>query len=73
MQKFFEFYDEFVLNKNKIETDVFDHFQELRFQIDEHREELKTRIDEIALAMIDQTKKSDESFLKTPKENVFET
>jgi len=34
---------------------------------------LKKRIDEIALAMIDKTKKSEESFLKTLKEKVFET
>ncbi len=44
VRKFCEFYDEFVLNKNKIESDVFDHFQEIRFQIDEQREELKKRI-----------------------------
>ncbi len=51
--KFFEFYDEFIQNRNKSESDVFDHFQELRFQVDEHRERLKEKIDEIALAMIE--------------------
>ena len=56
IRKFCEFYEEIVLNKNKIESDVFDHFQEIRFQIDEHREELKKRIDDIALEMIDETK-----------------
>jgi hypothetical protein len=40
----------------------------LRFQIDEHRERIKERIDEIALAMIDQTKKSEEMYLKNIKE-----
>jgi hypothetical protein len=31
---------------------ILGHFQELRFQIDEHREELKNKIDDIALEMI---------------------
>ena len=34
---------------------MFDHFQEIRFKIDEQREELKKRIDDIALAMIDES------------------
>ena len=37
IRKFFEFYDEFQQNKSKLDSDVFDHFQEMRFQIDEHR------------------------------------
>jgi hypothetical protein len=48
----------FVQNKSKLESDVFDHYQELRFQIDEHRERLKQKIDEIdeiALKMINDT------------------
>ena len=49
IQKFFEYYDEFSQNNNKSESDVFDHFQEMRFQIDQHREELKKRIDDAAL------------------------
>jgi hypothetical protein len=69
IRKFCEFYDEIVLNKNKIESDVFDHFQEIRFQVDEHREELKKRIDDIALAMIDETNKFQEKYLKELKES----
>jgi hypothetical protein len=68
IQKFFEFYDEFSQSRTKLESDIFNHYQELRFQIDEHRERLKERIDEIALAMIDQTKKSEEEYLKNVKE-----
>jgi hypothetical protein len=64
IKQFFEFCDKFQQNKSKLESDVFDHFQELRFQIDEHREELKKRIDDIALAMIDETKKCQEKYLK---------
>jgi hypothetical protein len=66
--KFFEFYDEYVQNRNKSESDIFNHFQELRSQIDQHREELKKRIDDIALAMIDQTKKYEKVYLNDLKE-----
>jgi hypothetical protein len=69
IQKFFEFYDEYVHNRNKSESDVFDHFQELRFQVDEHRERLKERIDDIALAMIDVIKKHEAMYLKELNEN----
>ncbi len=43
-------------HKSIVETQVFNHFQEIRFQIDERREELKKKIDDIALAMIDKAK-----------------
>jgi hypothetical protein len=46
IRKFFGFYDEFILNKSKVDTDVFNHFQELRFKIDEHRERLKEKNDD---------------------------
>jgi len=63
VRKFFEYYDEFQQNKTKLQSDVFDRFQEIRFKIDEQREELKKRIDDIALGMIDETKKSEEIYL----------
>jgi hypothetical protein len=69
IRQFFEFFDAFIQNRTKLESDVFDHFQEIRFQIDEQREELKKRIDDIALAMVDQTKKSEEMYLKNIKEH----
>ena len=46
VRRFFEFYEEFIQNKSKLELDVFDYFREIRFQIDEHRERLKQQIDE---------------------------
>jgi len=52
-------------------VDVFDDFHELHFQIDQQREELKKRIDYIALAMIDETKKYEEKNLKILKENFY--
>jgi hypothetical protein len=71
IREFFQFYDEFVQLREKMDSDVYNHFQEIRFQIDEHREKLKERIDHIALAMIDQTKKSEEEYLKSLKEKLF--
>jgi hypothetical protein len=72
MQKYFELYEVFVQNKSILETVVYNHFQEMRFEIDEHREQLKEKsaeIDDIALAMIDQTKKYEEMFLKNLNES----
>ena len=69
VRKFFLLYDDFIQNKNKIESDVFVHFQEMRFQVDEQREELKNKIDEIALELIDKIKKCEESLSKNLKEN----
>jgi hypothetical protein len=71
IRKFFGFYDEFILNKSKVDTDEFNHFQELRFQIDEHRERLKAKIDDVALEMIEQTKKCEAEYLKSLKENLL--
>jgi hypothetical protein len=73
IRKFSEFYDDFIQNKNTIEFAVFEHFQEMRFQIDQHREELKKTIDDIALSMIDDTKKHEEIYLKSLKKSLFET
>ena len=69
IQKFFQFYDKFIQNRTKLESNVFDHFQEIRFHIDEHREELKKRIDDIALAMIAETKICEEKYLKEVKKS----
>jgi hypothetical protein len=41
----------------------------MRFKIDEQREELKKRIDDIALAMIDDTKKHEAKYLQDLKEH----
>jgi hypothetical protein len=71
IRKFFGFYDDFILNKSKVDTDVFNHFQEMRFQIDEHRERLKAKIDDVALEMIEQTKKCEAEYLKNLKENLL--
>jgi hypothetical protein len=69
IKKFFEFYDEFTQNRTQLDSDVFNHFQEIRFKIDQHREELKKRIDDIALEMIDETNKYQEKYLRDLKES----
>jgi hypothetical protein len=71
IRKFFGFYDDFIQNRTKVDMDVFNHFQELRFQIDEHRERLKAKIDDVALEMIEQTKKCEAEYLKSLKENLL--
>jgi len=73
IRKFFQFYDEFIQNKTQLESDIFNHFQEIRFQIDEQQEKLKEKIDNISLAMIDETKKYEQIHLTNLKENLFET
>ena len=71
IRTFFEFYDVFNQNRTKLDMDVYNHFHEIRFQIDEHREELKRKIDDIALKMIDETKKYEAIYLNNPKgENI---
>jgi hypothetical protein len=64
IQKFFTFYDEFVQNRTNLDMDVYNHFDEIRFKIDEHRERIKEKIDDIALEMIDKVTKHEEKFLK---------
>jgi hypothetical protein len=72
VRKFFQFYDDFIQNKTQLESDVFEHFQEMRFQIDQQREELKKKIDDISLGMIDETKKYEAIYLQDLKEKLFE-
>jgi hypothetical protein len=40
-------YEQYTLDKATLELDVHDHLQEIRFQLDEHREVLKGKIDDI--------------------------
>jgi hypothetical protein len=61
----FEIYEQFCLKKTKIDLDVHNHFQEIRFILDEHREELKGKIDDIYMEMIQKTKKFEALYLKS--------
>jgi hypothetical protein len=70
LRKIFKFYEEFQQNRTQLESEVNDHFQEMRFQIDQHREELKKIIDDIALEMIDETQKNEAVYLNNLKEKL---
>ena len=58
------FYEDFILNKIKLDLDCHEHFQEIRFQLDQHREELKEKVDNIYMEMIEETKEYESSYLK---------
>jgi hypothetical protein len=61
IQMFIQMYEEFTLNKSKLDLDV----QELRFKLDEHRERLKVKIDDIYMEMIEKTTKFEATYLKS--------
>ena len=53
--------------REHVHLDVFNRFQEIRFQIDEQSEEFKEKIDDIALEMMEKTKKYEAMYLNKPK------
>jgi hypothetical protein len=65
IRQFFQMYEEFTLNKTSIDSDAHNYFQEIRFKLDEHREKLKEKIDDIYMKMIDKTKKFEATYLKS--------
>jgi hypothetical protein len=71
IRQFFQMYEEFTLNKTKLDLDVYNHFQEIRFKLDEHREELKAKIDDIYMEMIEKTKKFEATYLKSLKDQLY--
>jgi hypothetical protein len=70
IRDFYKLYEEFTQNKTILDLDVHNHLNELRFQKDEHREKLKQKIDDIALGMIEQTKKFEVLYLKSLNETL---
>jgi hypothetical protein len=66
----YEMYDEFTSSKTKLDLDCNEHFQEIRFQLDQHREELKQKIDDIYMEMIENTKKFEALYFKSLDENL---
>jgi hypothetical protein len=65
IRHFFKMYEQFTLNKTRIDLDVHEHFQDIRFQLDEHREHLKVKIDDIYMEMIEKTKNFEATYLKS--------
>ena len=70
IQLFYKMYDEYALIKSGLDFDCHEHFQEMRFQIDEHREKFKEKIDDIYMEMIEQTKEFEATYLKSLKKNL---
>ena len=69
IKHFYEMHDTFTLNRNQLDSDSHNHFQEIRFQLDLHREKLKEKIDDIYMEMIEKTKETEASYLKSFNEN----
>jgi hypothetical protein len=67
---FHQMYDDLLLNKNSLDLECHTHFQEIRFQLDEHREKFKENIDDIYMEMIEQTKTFEASYLKSLNESL---
>jgi hypothetical protein len=65
IRTFFQMYEQFTLNKTTLDLDVHEHFQEIRFKLDENREELKVKIDDIYMEMIEKTKKFEAIYFKS--------
>ena len=70
IRTFFQVYEEFCLNKTNRDLDVHNHFQEIRRNIDLHREKLKEKIDDIYMEMIEKTKKFEAAYLKSLEDNL---
>ena len=71
IRQFFQMYEQFTLNKTTLDLNVHEHFQEIRFQLDEHREHLKVKIDDIYMEMIEKTKNFESAYLKSLYENLY--
>jgi len=57
--------EEITLSKTKLDFECHNNFQEIRRIIDEHREKLKLKIDEIYMEMIEKTKNFEATYLKS--------
>ena len=60
--EFYSILDEFKESKLALSVNIFNHFAEIRRKIDVQREELKQKIDNISMAMIEQTKAMQASY-----------
>jgi len=67
--KLFQIYDEIKQNKTKPQLLVSNHFEQIRSQIDQHRDKLTSRIDCIALKIKDETKYYEQIYFKSIKES----
>jgi hypothetical protein len=70
IRKLHQMYEQFTLDKPTLDLNVHNHFQEIRFKLDEHREQLKAKIDDIYMEMIDKTKYFEAANLKSLEDNL---
>jgi hypothetical protein len=73
IRNYFQLNEEYLFGKTSLDLNCHNHFQELRFQIDEHRENLKAKIDKVALEMIDKTKQLEAKYLTSLNAISYET
>ena len=64
MAQLYRLCDDICKKKSLLESDVYDHFHELRSHIDICREEAKIRIDNLCLDMIESSKKCEAQFME---------
>ena len=57
-------YDKFTSSKAQIDLECHNHFQEVRHQLDMHRERLIEKINDIHMGMIEKTKEIKASYLQ---------
>ena len=69
IRMFHEMCYELELNKISLDSDCHNHFQEIRRQIDLHREKLVEKIDNIYMEMINRTKECEASNMKSLNRN----
>jgi hypothetical protein len=70
IRQFFKIYEQFALNKTTLDLDVHNHLQEIRRNIDLHREKLMEKIDDIYMEMIEKTKSFEATYLKSLKDKL---
>ena len=66
----YKMYEEFASSRTKLDLDCHNHFQEIRFQLDLHREKLKEKIDDIYMEMIKKTTEYEASYLRSLNEKL---
>jgi hypothetical protein len=70
LSRFQQMYDDLLAGKISLDLDCHTHCQEMRRQIDLQRESLKSKIDDLALTMIEKTNEMEKLFLTSLNENV---
>jgi hypothetical protein len=73
IRMFFQMFEQFTLNKITLNLDFHNHFTAIRFKLDEYREHLKVKTDDINMTMIQKTKKFEPTYLKSLADKLGES